>query len=212
MPADMPLVRAVARHYWNSVTAPQRGWAIEAVALLGGAKSLLEIGCQSGPNLRALHAVWPQMQLSGLDVNAGALDAGRAFMADEGIADVDLAAGAVPDALVAMASKSVDVVLSVYCLAYLGPDRILDAVIESLRVARRAVVFIEPMIARGADPIERSGADSDYVEWHYDYVSLLDRAMDYDWPGKPERLRVAPIWKPPVALLNGMIIATKDVP
>jgi ubiquinone/menaquinone biosynthesis C-methylase UbiE len=209
-PADAPNVAAVARHYWDSINSPQRFWVCEAVALLGGAESLLEIGCQSGPNLRALARVWPHMQLHGLDVNRAALEEGRRFAIEAGLTRVTFHEGVVPDSLLSWAAQSVDVALSVYCLAYIGPDQIVTAVRHLLRVARKGIVLVEPM-ATAQEPAEEFAGDvqgSAYVEWRHDYLSILSELAEELPPG--EELRAAVLPRQHVARLNGVVIATRQ--
>ena len=147
---DLPRVEKVARHYWESAAAPQREWAVQAVTAFGpDVRSLLELGCQAGPNLRALRAACPELQLTGIDVNAPALAAGRRFIAAARLEGIELLEGVVPDALAQWPADSVDVVLSVYCLAYVGPDRIDETLAASLQIARLGVVLIEPMLSPG---------------------------------------------------------------
>src|SRR5438105_1473351 len=207
-PADEPNVDAVARHYWDSIDSPQRFWACEAVALLGGAASVLEIGCQSGPNLRALARVWPDIQLQGLDVNRSALAAGRRLAAEAGLTTVSLHEGVVPESLIGWSTRSVDVALSVYCLAYIGPNEIVTAVRQLLRIARKGIVLIEPM-ATAQEPAEELSTDgSAYVEWRHDYVSILSELAEELPPG--QELRAAILPRQHVARLNGVVIATRQ--
>lgn len=202
-PADFPRVPAVAAHYWESVADPHRGWMLQAVAALGGAASLLEIGCQSGPNLRILRNYYPNMRLMGLDVNELALQTGRRLFEDEGLTGVDLRVGTVPGALAAVPDDAFDIVLSVYTLAYQNPEDIVQTLGECLRVARRALILIEPTPA-GDQEEQHTVAGSDYVEWRYDYVRLLEGV-----PGSSLPLRVARIQKPPYRDLTEAVIVVK---
>jgi SAM-dependent methyltransferase len=184
--ADLPNVERVARHYWDSIDAPHRFWVLEAVALLGGAERVLEVGCQSGPNLRALARTWPTMRLDGLEVNPWAIEAGRRYAADEAFSGLHFHQGALPGALAAWPDRSVDIALSVYCLAYLNGDDIIDTVRDLLRVARKGIVLIEPM-----------------TTWH-DYLGLL-HILATDLPAG-HRLHAVVLPRQTVDRLKGVII------
>ncbi len=203
-PADLPNIEPVARHYWASVTAPQRGWAVEAIAAFGAdIRSVLEIGCQCGPNLLALRRARPDVRLMGVDVNAAALAAGRRFFAADGIHDVVLREGTIPEALAHQPPP--DVVLSVYCLAYIGPDRIDETLLACLRLARVGLVLIEPMLPPG-EADETTVEGSSFVEWRHNYLSLLAGAAEaLDTP-----IRIAWVTKPRVHRLGHVLIVQKE--
>jgi len=165
-PADLPNVEAVARHYWDSAAAPHRAWVVAALAVLGDVQSVLDLGCQCGPNLRVLHDHYPHLQLIGLDCNPQALAFGRQWLPE-----ADFLEGVLPDALTSWGDHSVDVVLSTYTLAYQSPDTIEAALAHCLRIARRAVILIEPM--PNPDPERIDVAGSDYVEWRHPYGVIL---------------------------------------
>ncbi len=205
-PADLPKIEKVARHYWESAAAPQREWAVQAVTAFGpDVGSLLELGCQAGPNLRALRAACPAMQLTGIDVNAPALAAGRRFIAAARLEDIELREGVVPDALTSWSADSVDVVLSVYCLAYVGPDRIDEALAAGLRIARLGLVLIEPMLTPGHCD-ETTVAGSTYVEWRHDYLAVLQDVI----AATGIHARVGWVTKPPVDRLGHVLVVRKE--
>jgi SAM-dependent methyltransferase len=203
-PADLPNVERVARHYWDSIDAPHRFWVLEAVALLGGAERVLEVGCQSGPNLRALARTWPTMRLDGLEVNPWAIEAGRRYAAEEGFSGLHFHQGALPGALAAWPDRSVDIALSVYCLAYLNGDDIIDTVRDLLRVARKGIVLIEPMTTSQDEAEELTTEGSQYVEWRHDYLGLL-HILATDLPAG-HRLHAVVLPRQAVDRLKGVII------
>jgi len=108
--------------------------------------------------------------------------------------------GALPAATQALATASVDVVLSCYALAYLAPAD-LDAVLYDLgRVARRAVVLAEPMTDQPqAVP---HPALSGYREWAHNYQASVRWLPTW----QPLTVRVDPV-TPPVDRLNGILVA-----
>lgn len=206
-PADLPKVPAVAAYYWNTVNQPQRSWLVDAVAAVGGAESLLELGCQAGPNLRALRRASRGMVLHGIDINAPALEQGRRLIRAEGLRGIHLYHGTVPDALQTWADQSVDVVATVYCLAYIGPDRFAETLTHALRIARRAVILIEPFATKTNPPEQVTVEGSTYVEWRHDYLGTISDVLDSGAPGLPDQVRLAIVPTVPHKSLNGVLIA-----
>lgn len=163
---DLANVEAVAEHYWNSAAEPQRTWAVAALQSLEPVTSVLDLGCQCGPNLRALHEWFPTMRLVGLDCNPHALAYGRTHLPSASFVE-----GSIPGALETWPDGAFDVVLSTYCLAYQSPDTICEALAHCLRIARVGLVLIEPM--PNPDPEKLSVGGSGYVEWRHPYGLLL---------------------------------------
>lgn len=203
--ADLPNIPRVAQRYWDSFTDPQRGWAIQAIEALPPVASVLDLGCQAGANLRALRTRWPALRLAGLDVNAPALDAARAFMAAEGWTDITLHEGVLPAALDAWPDDAVDVVLSTYCLAYVSNLDLVACLTAALRVARIAVIVIEPMVAPGESSRVCTTDGSSYVEWRHDFIRGFAEAAET----LHAHLQVAIVTKPPVDRLTGVVLALK---
>ncbi|HYM22023.1 MAG TPA: class I SAM-dependent methyltransferase [Vicinamibacterales bacterium] len=203
--ADLQNVEHAARFYWESVDDPQRFWVQEAVALVG-AESVLEVGCQCGPNLRALAQHWPSMRLDGVDVNRPAIEHGRRFAGDAGLSNITFHEGALPGALANWATGSVDVVLSVYCLAYINPHDIVDTVEALLRIARKGIILIEPLVTDKNPAEEVTAGDLGYVEWRHDYLAVLNILAGELPDGR--KLHAAILPRQRVDRLNGVLIAT----
>jgi SAM-dependent methyltransferase len=102
---------------------------------LGG--SFLELGCGAGRNLAELRRQAQDVELSGIDVNAGALEVARRSVAGGAFSVGSLYdLGEVPD-------RSVDVVFTTGVLMHVPHERVDAVVQEMLRIARVAVVHSE---------------------------------------------------------------------
>lgn len=130
--------------------------------------SLLEIGCNAGPNLRVLAERFPSLRLEGFDINRRAIETGRRWLASEGV-EARLSTGDL-SRLASYTADSFDIVLADAVFMYVGPDRIEDAIREALRVARHALVIVDFQDA-SARP-EGSYSDG---KWRRDYRALLTR-------------------------------------
>jgi hypothetical protein len=150
--ADRPT--RVAALYWEDCWAAHRRHVLDAVASVAPFASLLEVGCQSGPNLRLLRYAYPDAHLAGLDVNAAAVEYGRARGLDLRCGDLRTAGLGHPD-----------VVLSVYTVAHVSPGDV-SAVLARLQMAAcRALVLLEPTRpSTGVLPI---------TTWRHDYQAAL---------------------------------------
>src|SRR5258708_2054424 len=72
------------KQYWNSTDGSHRDGIITALDRVGDFESVLEIGCNTGPNLRRIHQHWPRMDLLGMDIHPGAIRFGTAAAREEG--------------------------------------------------------------------------------------------------------------------------------
>src|SRR5690349_12210679 len=85
--ADLTAEDIEAKQYWAATTAqphehagmPAHVLALQELCLQAEARRILEFGCYSGRNLRALHAAYraagePAPELVGFDINAQAID------------------------------------------------------------------------------------------------------------------------------------------
>ena len=124
--------------YWNSREHSHRKLVVDAIQELMPAHSLLEVGCNSGPNLKRVSKVYPKMELAGMDVNKEAIELGRVC-----IPNIDLQVGDIRDDLVKFENKSFDVVLSDAVLIYTKPKNIEDIAKHFVRIAKKGIVLIE---------------------------------------------------------------------
>jgi len=104
--------------------------------------SVLEVGCNTGPNLLRLAKELPSARLVGIDVSSAAIVEGTKRFKAAGIANVELFEGKAED-LGRFADDSFDVVFTDAVLIYVGKDWIETVVGEMLRVANKAIVLVE---------------------------------------------------------------------
>lgn len=159
------------KQYWESTEGSQRDAIIRGLEELGAFGSVLEVGCNTGPNLRRIHQRWPSVELSGMDIHGGAVQFGRSAAAAEGWHW----AGYVGDLrdLWTLGADAADVVLSCYALAYLDPQDIAGALGACIRAARRAVVLCEPMVLGEEPELFLPPGKGNVPEYLYDYGSRL---------------------------------------
>jgi ubiquinone/menaquinone biosynthesis C-methylase UbiE len=157
----------------RSVEHPHRAFLVERVGRFAPVASVLEIGCNAGPNLVALRRAFPAATLFGIDVNRRAIAAAQVLLADAGVENVTVAVGAADD-LARFADRSVDIVFSDATLMYVGPDKIGGVLREMTRVARKAIVLNEWQLFEDAGRLG-AGARSrwHYAHWIHDFQALL---------------------------------------
>lgn len=120
--------------YVASVSHPHRDLVLKSLKKFKGFKSLLEVGCNAGPNLIRIREVYPKVRLMGVDVNYDA---------------VVRAMEVVPNAIIRASSverlpfedKSFDVVLADAVLMYV--DNVAVALSEIDRVTNRGIILFD---------------------------------------------------------------------
>lgn len=126
--------------YWKSIDHPHRKLLVDAVAEFNP-KSILEVGCASGPNLYLLAKKYPEADIWGVDINRQAVEYGREMFFKEGIRNVRLATGRA-DALL-FNDNTFDVVITDAVLIYVGPDRIWQTLGRMMNIAKKGIVLVE---------------------------------------------------------------------
>lgn len=156
--------------YWNDDRAAHRDQIIAAIRTRFGAPdSVLDVGCNSGPNLRRFASEFSDCHLSGFDINAGAIAAGRRLFQQHGIS-VALSVGSLYDVLPRLPARSVDIVISSFVLAYVPPARLSGVLGEIIRVAQRGLILAEPH----AFDSRRAGILTvPWYDWRHDYADQL---------------------------------------
>lgn len=168
-----------AHYYWEDWSAPHRQHIPLALALVAPVESLYEIGCNSGPNLRLARRYFPHLKLGGLEVAEVA-----ATMAHDRLG-VPIEQGSLPDDL---PDSEWDVVLSCYTMAYLDPEDAHTTMLRLNRMARLAIILLEPM-AVGALPVGQC-RDDGLPEWRHDYertFHAIGWRTAWKWPLIPPK-------------------------
>jgi len=158
--------------YWNDTEGSHRDAIVRTLEMLPHFTSLLEVGCNTGPNLRRIHQRWPACDLLGMDIHPGAIKYGQLQAKAEGWQWLGYQ-GDLRD-LHLLGKGMADVVLSCYALAYLDPRDIDGVLAAMLAAARQAVVICEPMVDR-ITVEEYATPKSGVPEYHYAYQDRVAR-------------------------------------
>ncbi len=168
--------------YQKSIEHPHRARTIELLKSLPHFDSLLEIGCNVGPNLKLIREKFPKIQTVGIDPSEMAVEASHQFVPGAGVI-----VGDVRNLQNLFPMKSFDVVLADASLMYIEPEEI-ESVMDSIAlVAKKAVVIVE----RCTDAKKGSLAGG---VWGRDYETLLkergfkvtkEKITEDLWPGSP---------------------------
>lgn len=128
--------------YWEAKSHPRCQVINKEIAEFSPFSNILEIGCNTGPNLYWLGKRYPDVHVVGVDINPVAISEGSAFMKKEGIRNVFLETGKADD-LGKYTDRSFDIVFTNATLIYVGPDKIKKVIKEMLRLGRKALILIE---------------------------------------------------------------------
>lgn len=127
--------------YWDSQDHSHRHLLLEKIAKYSPS-SVLEIGCNCGPNLHLIAKKFPGIEIKGIDINPKAIELGRKLFASDAVSNVELSIGKA-DELEQFSDKSLDIVFTDAILIYIGRDKIRKVIQEMLRIARKAVILVE---------------------------------------------------------------------
>jgi len=158
--------------YWDSQNHSHRPFLIEKISAFYPFSSILEIGCNCGPNLYLIAKKFVDIEARGIDINPRAIEKGNELFASDGISNVKLSVGKA-DELGQLQDKSFDIVFTDAVLIYIGPDKILRAVKEMIRIARRALIFVEWHDDSSQGKVRCSLGVYHLGCWKRDYTSLL---------------------------------------
>lgn len=162
------------RGYWDSREHSHRSFLMERISKFSPS-SVLEIGSNCGPNLYILAKRFPDAEIRGVDINTEAVQKGNEWFAQENISNVELSVGKADD-LRQFQDKHFDVVFTDAVLIYVGPDKIERVMKEMLRVACKALIFLE-----WHDFESSSNPLGTYVgHWKRDYVAVLRKFLPED--------------------------------
>ena len=160
--------------YWASREHCHRSFLLDRISRYSPLSSVLELGCNCGPNLYLAAKRFPRAKFVGIDINAEAVRTGQELLASDGISNVRLLVGRADD-LKSFGDNSFDVVFSDAVLMYIGRDKIRDVVRNMVRVARRAVVLLEWQHDGPAGDGRSALGHRWWGCWRRDYVTLLSQ-------------------------------------
>lgn len=130
------------KSYWDSQSHSHRSFLLEKIANFFPISSILEIGCNCGPNLYLVAQKFPNSEIKGIDINPMAVQKGNKWFAEEGISNVKLLVGKADD-LHQFQDKSFDIVFTDALLIYIAPDKIKKVIQEMLRITYRVLILVE---------------------------------------------------------------------
>ena len=160
--------------YWDSRDHAHRPFLLGRLSAFHPFSSVLEIGCNCGPNLYLVAKRFPEAQVWGVDINPAAVETGTRLLASEGISNVKLSVGRADD-LGQFEDNQVDVVFTDAVLIYVGPDKIEQVAREMVRVARRGIILVEQHCF-GSNWRDRKGLGVHNGDvWVRDYSALFQR-------------------------------------
>ena len=159
-----------ARGYCDSINHPHRKILVGRISSYAPFESILEIGCNTGPNLYLLAVSFPNVKFYGLDINHEAIRQGNEWFQRVSVNNVVLSPGRA-DELGSLSDKSMDVVFTDSTIMYIGPDKIHRVIEGMMRIARKALVFNEHHLG----PNFENGKECFYYDghWVYDYEAVL---------------------------------------
>lgn len=122
--------------YWNSQSHPHRQLIIDALQTFPDLDSVVEIGCNCGPNLARIKKAFPHIELAGTDINADAI-----AKAKELLPEADIRLNDARNGLPWMRMYDVAIVDAV--LMYLNPQEVSKALFDISCIARRGIIIVD---------------------------------------------------------------------
>lgn len=172
--------------YWDSQEHTHRPLLVERISSYYPFSSVLEVGCNCGPNLYLLARKFPDAMITGIDINPRAVQKGSELFTRECISNVKLLVGKA-DELGQFPDKSFDIVFTDATLIYIGPDKIREVISELVRIAGKGIVLLEQnCFESGNKPLSSLGISRLGV-WQRDYAALLKQFIP-DRPVKVTRI------------------------
>lgn len=162
--------------YWDSIYHTHRKYLIDEISEFNP-MSVLEIGCNCGPNLRLLADKFPDAIITGIDINPMAVKKGNEWFKQNDISNVKLMEGKA-DNLYQFEDNNFDVAFTDAVLIYIGPDKIKTVIEEMIRVAEKGFILVEwhDFEKQHKDPYGLGVYYNGY--WKRDYMNLLKQFID----------------------------------
>lgn len=174
--------------YWDSRGLVSRQAVLEQLRLLPEWRTLVELGCHSGPMLGVIAPAFPRASLTGVEVNPVAAEAAR-----KNVPTANIITEGMCSWIEKQPDKSTDVLVTHYTLAYVSPVDLRAMLWHVMRVAKHCVLA-EPMVLAERD----AGLVHGFPEWRHAYGTVLE-ALGHEY-------RVIPC--PPVGNLNAVLVVT----
>ena len=153
--------------YCDSIDHYHRRQIVSAIKSFSDIDSVLEIGCNSGPNMFLVQKEIQNIQVYGIDINKRPVRYGKDVAKNRGINNLYFFYGRADD-LSQFEANSIDIVLSDAVLMFVGPKKIGQVFSEIRRVVRKGIVLNE---YHSLNPPEGYYLDG---RWVYNYKELLE--------------------------------------
>jgi phospholipid N-methyltransferase len=167
----VPSSNGFINDYWNSKEHTHRPLLLQAISKFSPSSSILEIGCNCGPNLYLLAREYPNARIEGIDINTVAVETGNKLFKQEGIKNVKMQFGKA-DELSQFKNNEFDIVFTDAVLIYIGPDKIKKVMNEIIRITQKALILIEWHYELPQNDYSGLGVYY-YGCWIRNYVNLL---------------------------------------
>uniref|UniRef100_A0A7V3N4R6 Methyltransferase domain-containing protein n=1 Tax=candidate division CPR3 bacterium TaxID=2268181 RepID=A0A7V3N4R6_UNCC3 len=145
--------------YWNSRLHPHRALIMKELKELVPFHSVLEVGCNCGPNLWNIKQEYPGVRVFGIDINKYCILKAIKYLPEGNFSLGEVDKIPFPD-------KSFDILLTDAVLIYVGPKKIKKVIKEFIRVTKKAMIFVE---WKGNSKL----GEVQYSHWARDYSALL---------------------------------------
>lgn len=149
----------------NTINAVSRRRWFSKIVLFYHPKSVLEIGCNEGANLREIHKLNPEIKLSGIDINLDAANYARLTLPN-----ANIVCGSIYDLDKYFKEKEFDLIFSMGVLIHIPPEMMENIRNKTIYLARNIILHCEE---HSANPeIKRRGEGGVGHRWSHDYGSL----------------------------------------
>ncbi len=165
----------------SKLNRSERVLLIEKICDYYPLESLLELGVGYAQNFHTLGPLLSETRLVGVDRDENRIQGGEQFLIEQGIKNARLIQSDATD-LKVFESASFDLVISCGFLLYLEPAELCAALREAVRVARRALVFVEQHedgIGSGKQGYSRPGCPGRFEKpyWVHDFHGAFREAV-----------------------------------
>lgn len=152
------------------ISHPHRKFLIERISKFYPFFNVLEVGCGLGANLYLLAKKFPKVNFFGIDINERAIKKGKEIFEKEKLENVELFVKEAKD-LNFYKENSFDIVFTDALLMYLGKDEIEKVLKEMIKIAKKALIFLEWHLPHFKGEI----FDPHIGAWKRDYLNLLEK-------------------------------------
>jgi ubiquinone/menaquinone biosynthesis C-methylase UbiE len=153
----------------QEMSHPHRNFLVTHILKNAPFEKVLEVGCNSGQNLFLLAQKDARSSFYGVDINYRFIQAGQEWCKQYGFQNVFLKIGKAED-LSQFIDQSFDITFSDATLMYIGPDKIIQALEEIIRITQKRIIFNE--WGKKSTSFEEKSCWYDF-HWVHDYGELI---------------------------------------